>query len=83
MIAYATTASLLGSATARDDDLLGGMWAAAATAFVFRDTRTHSLSAGAARLIATCVSFALCWVYLMLFPPRPVGIPILVTIERW
>jgi uncharacterized membrane protein YccC len=81
MIAYEIiTTSILQSATARDDDLLGGMWAAAATAFVFRDTRTHSLSAGAARLIATCVSFALCWLYLIFLPPKPVGIPILVTV---
>ena len=31
-----------------------------ATVFVFRETRLGSLSAGIARLIATCVSFALC-----------------------
>jgi uncharacterized membrane protein YccC len=80
MVAYTVTTTILGSATARDDDLLGGMWAAAATAFVYRDTRTHSLSAGAARLIATCVSFALCWLYLAFLPPQPVGIPILVTV---
>lgn len=65
-------------AVARDDDLLGGMWAAVATAFVFRDTRAHSLSAGVARFIATCVSFALCWLYLTILPPTAVGIPILV-----
>jgi uncharacterized membrane protein YccC len=80
MIAYAFTTSILGSATARDDDLLGGMWTAVATAFVFRDTRAHSLSAGAARHIATCVSFVLCWPYLAFFPPKPVGIPIRVTV---
>jgi hypothetical protein len=80
MIAYAITTSILVPASARDDDLLGGMWAAVATAFVFRDTRAHSLSSGVARFIATCVSFALCWLYLRILPPTAVGIPILVTV---
>jgi uncharacterized membrane protein YccC len=80
VIAYAITTSILVPATPRDDDLLGGMWAAVATAFVFRDTRAHSLSAGVARFIATCVSFALCWLYLTVLPPTAVGIPILVTV---
>jgi uncharacterized membrane protein YgaE (UPF0421/DUF939 family) len=56
------------------------MWTAVATTFMFRDTRAHSLSAGAARLMATCVSFVLCWPYLSFFPPKPVGMPILVTV---
>ncbi len=34
LIAYAITTSLLISATARDDDLLGGMWAAVATILI-------------------------------------------------
>lgn len=70
--------------------MLGGMWAAAATAFVFRDTRQHSLSAGAARLIATGVSFALCLFYLWLFLPTAVGMAtllaagtlIMITLDR-
>ena len=44
----------------QSSDFLGGMWAVVATVFVFRETRLGSLSAGIARLIATCVSFALC-----------------------
>jgi uncharacterized membrane protein YccC len=52
----------------RDSDLLAGMWAVIATIFVFRATRADTLSAGLARLIATCVSFALCLPYLWLFP---------------
>jgi uncharacterized membrane protein YccC len=79
LIAYAITTSLLVSA-ARDDDLLGGMWAAAAAAFVFRDTRAHSISAGIARLIATCVSFALCLIYLAFFPASAIGLASLVTL---
>src|SRR6267154_4348488 len=61
-------------------DFLGGMWAVAATVFVFRETRLGSLSAGIARLIATCVSFALCLLYLLLFPFTPVGMAALIAI---
>jgi uncharacterized membrane protein YccC len=61
-------------------DFLGGMWAVVATVFVFRETRLRSLSAGTARLIATCVSFALCLLYLLLFPFTPVGMAALIAI---
>ena len=61
-------------------DFLGGMWAVAATVFVYRETRLRSLSAGFARLIATCVSFALCLLYLLLFPSTPVGMAVLIAI---
>ena len=61
-------------------DFLGGMWAVAATVFVYRETRLRSLSAGFARLIATCVSFALCLLYLLLFPFTPVGMAALIAI---
>jgi uncharacterized membrane protein YccC len=61
-------------------DFLGGMWAVVATVFVFRESRLRSLSAGIARLIATCVSFALCLIYLLLFPFTPVGMAALIAI---
>ena len=61
-------------------DFLGGMWAVVATVFVFRETRVRSLSAGIARLIATCVSFALCLLYLSFFPFTPVGMAALIAI---
>jgi uncharacterized membrane protein YccC len=64
----------------RASDLLGGMWAAVATVFVFRDTRANSVSAGFSRLIATCVSFALCLLYLLLFPFQPVGMGALIGV---
>jgi len=67
---------LVGSAT----DYLGGMWATAATVFVFRDTREASLSAGAHRFMATCVSFALCLLYLWIFPFKAVGMAALLGI---
>jgi uncharacterized membrane protein YccC len=57
----------------RASDFLGGMWAAVATVFVFRDRRAGSMSAGLSRLIATCVSFALSLLYLLVFPFQPLG----------
>ena len=62
------------------DNLLGGMWAVVATVFVFRDTRDQSLSASISRMIATCVSFALCLAYLLFLPFNPVGMAALVGI---
>ena len=67
---------LVGGAT----DYLGGMWAAAATVFVFRESQVRSLSAGIGRLIATCVSFALCLLYLWIFPFKAVGMAALLGI---
>jgi uncharacterized membrane protein YccC len=67
---------LVGSAT----DYLGGMWATVATIFVFRDTRMASLSAGAHRFMATCVSFALCEIYFLIFPFKAVGMAALLGI---
>jgi uncharacterized membrane protein YccC len=64
----------------QSSDFLGGMWAVVATVFVFRETRLRSMSAGAARLIATCVSFALCLLYLLLFPFTPVGMAALIAL---
>jgi uncharacterized membrane protein YccC len=61
-------------------DFLGGMWAVAATVFVFGETRVRSLSAGFAGLIATCVSCAMCLLYLLLFPFTAVGMAVLIAI---
>ena len=61
-----------------DANLLGGMWAAVATMFVFRETRADAWSAGVARLIATGVSFALCLLYLWFLPFTIVGMAVLI-----
>ena len=64
----------------KPSDLLGGMWAVAATIFVFRDTHSESLSAGVSRLIATSVSFALCLAYLLVFPFTAIGMAIVLAV---
>jgi uncharacterized membrane protein YccC len=78
LVSYWIITLILSRSVDRPFDLLGGMWAVAATVFVFRETRVHSFSAGVARLLATCVSFALCLLYLLLFPFTPVGMAVLI-----
>jgi uncharacterized membrane protein YccC len=80
LITYWIVTHILSRSVDESSDLLGGMWAVAATVFVFRETRRRSLSAGIDRLIATCVSFALCLLYLLLFPFTPVGMAVLIAI---
>ena len=79
-ISYWLITHALQPLTDRDSDLLGGMWAVAATVFVFRETRQDSFTAGMARLIATCVSFALCQIYLWVFPFSALGMAALLGI---
>src|ERR1700745_525527 len=79
-ISYWITTSGLTTFVDKSSDFLGGMWAVVATVFVFRDTRTNSISAGLARFIATCVSFALCLLYLLLFPFQVVGMAVLIGV---
>jgi len=78
LISYWITTHLLSRFVDKHSDFLGGMWAVIATLFVFRGTRAESWSAGIARLIATCVSFALCLAYLVVFPSTPVGMAALI-----
>jgi uncharacterized membrane protein YccC len=80
LVTYWITTHTLSRFVDMPSDFLGGMWAVAATVFVFRETRLRSLSAGISRLIATCVSFALCLLYLLLFPFTPVGMAALIAI---
>jgi uncharacterized membrane protein YccC len=80
LISYRISTYVLSWSIDEPSDLLGGMWAVVATVFVFRDTRVHSLSAGMARLSATFVSFALCLLYLWIFPFTSVGLAGLIGI---
>lgn len=80
LISYRISTYVLSRFVERPDTLLGGMWATVATVFVFQVTRADSLSAGIARLIATCVSFALCLAYLVILPFHPAGLAALLGI---
>src|SRR6266852_4177737 len=65
LITYWVVTHILSRFVDESSEFLGGMWAVVATVFVFRESRLRSLSAGIARLIATCVSFAVCLLYLL------------------
>jgi uncharacterized membrane protein YgaE (UPF0421/DUF939 family) len=80
LISYSIVTHVLAPFVMTPDALLGGMWASVATVFVFRETRASSLTAGISRLIATGISFALCLVYLVIFPLHPVGLAALLGI---
>lgn len=64
----------------RDDDLLGGMWAVVATIFVYRYSDAESVRSAFSRLAATFISFALCLVYLLIFPFHLWGMAALIGI---
>lgn len=70
VVSFWLVTHFLGSvySVSRDDDLLGGMWAAVATIFVYRHSYAESAGAALSRMAATAVSFALCLVYLLIFP---------------
>jgi uncharacterized membrane protein YccC len=62
----------------RDDDLLGGMWAVAATIFVYRESYQQSIRAALARMAATSLSFIFCLAYLLIFPFHACGMAVLI-----
>jgi uncharacterized membrane protein YccC len=65
------------SSVSRPDELLGGMWAAIAAIFVFRDSYQRSVTAAASRISATLASFVLCLIYLAFLPFHIWGLALL------
>jgi uncharacterized membrane protein YccC len=54
-----------------------------ATAFVFRTTEHESITAAKTRVAATALSFALCFVYLLLLPSHTWGLAVLVGVSTF
>ena len=81
-ISYWLITHLLSQAfsVSRDDDLLGGMWAVAATVFVYRYSYDSSIGAAVSRMWATSLSFGLCLIYLLFFPFSLAGMVSLIGI---
>ena len=82
LISYALITHILTRvySVSREDDLVGGMWAVIATVFVYRESYQKSMRAALSRMSATVLSFALCLVYLLIFPFHPVGMAALIGI---
>lgn len=83
VVTFSLTTHLLASiySISRDDDLLGGMWAVVATIFVYRHSHADSARAALSRMVATSASFALCLVYLLIFPFHLWGMAALIGIS--
>ena len=64
--------------TSASDDKLGGMWAVVATVFVYRQSFPESMTEAWSRMSATLVSFALCFLYLIVFPFSGLGLAVLI-----
>ena len=78
-VTYFLATQVLSSLVVESNSLLGGMWATASTIYVFRETRDTSVSALVSRLIATFVSFLLCFLYIAAKQPvNALGIGFLV-----
>jgi uncharacterized membrane protein YccC len=60
------------------DDKLGGLWAVVATVFVYRTSYQKDVAVAVSRSVATLLSFALCFVYLLILPFEPVGMAVLI-----
>src|ERR1700739_794172 len=75
LISYLLITSVLTHeySVSRDDDLLGGMWAAVATIFVYRQSYIEHARAASSRTLATLASFVLCLIYFLIFPFPVVG----------
>ncbi|MBV8682023.1 MAG: FUSC family protein [Caulobacteraceae bacterium] len=80
VVSYWLMTTVLSRLVDRPSDLLGGMWAAIAAVFVFRETFPGSLRAGKDRLIATGISIAICLSYLSVFQFSIVGLAALLAI---
>lgn len=80
LVGYWAITQGLSQFVGRDDDLLGGMWTVVAIIFVFKKAQQESVAAGLSRLLATCVSFALCLAYLIWFPFTPWGMAMLLAL---
>jgi len=82
LISYALTTHILTRvySVSREDDLVGGMWVVVATVFVYREGYEKSMRAALSQFSATVLSFALCLVYLLIFPFHPMGMAALIGI---
>ena len=82
LISYWLITSILAReySVSRDNDLLGGMWAVVATIFVFRHRVLQSGRAAISRMLATFLSFALCFLYFVIFPFNVFGMAAVIWI---
>jgi hypothetical protein len=80
LISYWIVTNILsrGYSVSRDNVLLGGMWSAIATIFVFRQTYDQSTRAAFSRTLATLLSFILCLGYFLVLPFHVLGMVVVI-----
>lgn len=80
LVSYWLTTRILRRAlfVSHEDELLGGMWDVVATVFVYQYNYQQTVRAALSRMVATSLSFALCLVYLLIFPFTPWGMAALI-----
>jgi len=83
LISFSIIANILSREyiVSRDNELLGGMWAAIATIFVFRQIYVQSARAALTRTLAIELSFILCLAYFLVLPFHVVGIAIVIGVS--
>lgn len=83
LISYSIITNILSREyfVSRSNELLGGMWAAIATIFVFRQSYDQSARAALTRTSATLLSFILCLAYFLVFPFHVLGMAIVIGIS--
>src|SRR5690242_6702392 len=80
LITYWVVAFFIPNIAGRPGTPIGILWAVISTVFVYKDTQSHSFSAGISRLIATMISLILCLSYLLLLPITSFGTAALIFI---
>jgi uncharacterized membrane protein YccC len=80
LVTYWVVAFLIPNLAGRPSTSVGILWAVISTVFVYKDTRSHSLSAGISRLIATMIGLALCLSYLLLLPITSFGMAVVIFV---
>jgi uncharacterized membrane protein YccC len=83
LVTYLLVAKLLPRAHSASpaDDMLGGLWAVIATAFVIRSSYEASRTAAVSRTVATFLSFVYCLIYLAFLPFHIWALPLLIGVS--
>ena len=75
---FATDITTRVHSLARSGYLISGLWSVIATVFVYRESDRESVTAALSRTSATLLSFALCLIYLLIWPFHPLGLAVLI-----
>jgi uncharacterized membrane protein YccC len=83
LASYEVTSTLSGlvPATSAADRIISGLWAVIATIIVTKLSYQQSVTAGVSRILGTAAGFAVCLVYLAIWPFRPWAMALLIGLS--